>query len=79
MSKLKHGPVVLGTLIHTVGNEIILKGKVVPALGAKVYDEELNHVGYVSNVFGPVSSHFVAIKLTTDKQYSQGSKFYITE
>ncbi|MEM2910705.1 MAG: hypothetical protein QXO01_06560 [Nitrososphaerota archaeon] len=79
MSRLKRRPVALGILLYSVGNEVILKGGSVPRLGAKVYDEELNHVGYVSNVFGPVDSHFVAIKLTTNKQYSQDSKFYTME
>jgi len=79
MSKLKRGPVFLGILLHNVGNELVLKGKAVPRLGVKAYDEELNDVGYVTNIFGPVNSHFVAIKLTTDKKYPQGSKFYIME
>ncbi|MEM1708820.1 MAG: hypothetical protein QXD33_01335 [Nitrososphaerota archaeon] len=79
MSKLKRRPVILGILIHSISNETILKGNVVPKLGVKVYDEGLNHVGYVSNVFGPVGSHFVAVKFTTDKQYLQGSKFYVME
>ncbi|MCL7384745.1 MAG: hypothetical protein LZ158_00030 [Thaumarchaeota archaeon] len=79
MSRLKHGPVLLGILLHNVGNEAVLKGKVVPRLGVKAYDEELNYVGYVSNIFGPINSHFVAIKLITDKKYPQSSKFYIME
>ncbi len=79
MSKLKHGPLLLGTLLHSIDNELVLKGKIVPKPGVKVYDEELKHVGYVSNVFGPVNSHFVTIKFTTERQYSQGSKFYIME
>lgn len=79
MSKLRHKPAILGILLYNIGNEAILKGKIVPRLGVKVYDETLNHVGYVSNVFGPVNSHFVAIKCTTDKQYPQGSKFYVME
>lgn len=79
MSSLKRRPIFLGTFLHDVDNELILKGKAVPKLGVKVYDEELNYVGYVSNIFGPVSSHFVAVKRATDKQYTQSSKFYVME
>ncbi|PUA31463.1 MAG: hypothetical protein B9J98_06340 [Candidatus Terraquivivens tikiterensis] len=79
MSGLRRKPVALGILLHTIGNEAVLKGWSVPRLGAKVYDEELKDVGYVSNVFGPIDSYFVAIKLTTNRQYSQNSKFYTME
>ena len=79
MPTLRRGLTRLGTLLHSLAGELVLKGENVPSLGAKVYDENLDPAGYVSNVFGPVKSFFVAVKLTTDKRYGPGAKFYLME
>ncbi len=53
----------IGCVLHigSSGN-IILKAENLPRVGDKVVDENLKLVGTVFDVFGPVSSPYVAVK-----------------
>jgi len=54
----------LGKVLHLspmTGN-LIVKAQVTPRIGEKVYNGELRLIGFVFDVFGPVSSPYVAVK-----------------
>jgi RNA-binding protein len=46
---------------------VIIKVEIVPKIGEKVVDENLKPVGKVFDVFGPVSSPYVAVRPTIQK------------
>jgi RNA-binding protein len=46
---------------------VIIKVETVPKIGEKVVDENLKPVGEVFDVFGPVSSPYVAVRPTIQK------------
>ncbi len=53
----------LGRVLHTSqSRRVIVKVENIPKIGAKVVDENLEAVGAVSDVLGPVSSPYVSIK-----------------
>lgn len=79
MSNVKRKLILLGKAIHNVSGELILKGENVPRLGDRVYDKEMKDVGYVSNIFGPVNSFYISVKLKENIPYEKGSKFFIME
>jgi len=57
----------LGRAIHvTPSRNVIIKAEKPPKIGEKVVDEKLRQVGTVSDVFGPVSSPYAAVKATVE-------------
>ena len=53
----------LGRVLHVSSNKnIIVKVENTPKMGETVVDENLKHVGEVFDIFGPVSSPYVAVK-----------------
>jgi len=54
----------LGRVLHvsSMTGNIIVKAQTLPRVGEKVYDGELRFIGSVFDVFGPVSSPYVAVK-----------------
>jgi len=46
---------------------MILKAENIPHIGDAVVDEKLNNVGTVFDVFGPVSSPYVAVKPSVEE------------
>jgi len=46
---------------------MILKAENIPRIGDTVVDENLNNVGTVFDVFGPVSSPYVAVKPSVEE------------
>lgn len=58
----------LGRALHISPNRnVIIKVEAVPKIGEKVVDENLKPVGKVFDVFGPISSPYVAVKPTIQK------------
>jgi RNA-binding protein len=58
----------LGRALHISPNRsVIVKVETVPKIGEKVVDENLKTVGKVFDVFGPVSSPYVAVKPAIQK------------
>jgi RNA-binding protein len=58
----------LGRALHKSPNRsVIVKVETVPKIGEKVVDENLKTVGKVFDVFGPVSSPYVAVRPTIQK------------
>lgn len=55
----------------------MVKAYSVPNLAAKVYDGKGREIGYVSNVFGPVSSPFVSLKVLDRDEVEEGEAVYI--
>jgi len=55
----------LGQVLHiTPSRNIIIKVENLPKIGETVVDESLKPVGKVFDIFGPVTSPYVAIKST---------------
>nr|NIQ08027.1 H/ACA RNA-protein complex protein Gar1 [Candidatus Korarchaeota archaeon] len=53
----------LGYVLHiTSSRNLILKAETLPKIGVEVVDKNLNPVGSVFEVFGPVSSPYVTVK-----------------
>jgi len=53
----------LGRVLHISSSKnLILKAEKVPKINDKVVDENLKSVGTIFDVFGPVSSPYVAVK-----------------
>jgi len=58
----------IGSVLHVTSTKnMILKAENIPQIGDRVVDENLNHVGKVFDVFGPVSSPYVAVTPTVDE------------
>ena len=58
----------LGRALYISPNRsVIIKVEIVPKIGEKVVDENLKPVGKVFDVFGPVSSPYVAVRPTIQK------------
>ncbi len=59
----------LGTPLHKVHGYIILRARVVPRIGAPVFDGGGRRVGVVADVFGPVNNPYIAVKGKEGKDY----------
>ena len=58
----------LGEVLHvSASRKLILRTQINIRPGRQVYDEELNSVGRVVDVFGPTGRPYVSIKATTDE------------
>lgn len=51
----------------SASRKLILRTQINIRPGRQVYDEELNFVGRVFDVFGPVDRPYVSVKATTDE------------
>ncbi|MDW8084597.1 MAG: hypothetical protein RMI49_05305 [Candidatus Caldarchaeum sp.] len=67
----------LGEIIRIGKTSVLVKAYSVPRLASKVYDGKGREIGYVSNVFGPVSSPFVSLKVIEGKDVAEGDAVYI--
>ena len=53
----------LGRVLHiSLSGKIILKAENLPHIGDKVLDEKLRPIGEVFDIFGPVSTPYIAVK-----------------
>jgi RNA-binding protein len=58
----------IGSVLHVSSSRsLILKADHLPRIGDKVVDDKLSNVGMVFDVFGPVSSPYVAVKPSVDE------------
>jgi len=58
----------IGFVLHVSSTKnMILKAENIPHIGDTVVDEKLNHVGTVFDVFGPVSSPYVAVRPSVEE------------
>ncbi len=58
----------LGYVLHVSSSKnLILKAEKLPKINDKVVDENLKSVGTVFDVFGPVSSPYVAVKPSVEE------------
>lgn len=57
----------LGCVLHVSSNRnLILKTTKTLQIGNKVVNQKLKHVGKVAEIFGPVSSPYVAVKTNVE-------------
>lgn len=71
----------LGTVISIshAGN-LILRSKAVPRIGEDVYNDQLDRVGVVRDVFGPVTNPFISVSSDRDNPETLlGKPFYLVE
>jgi len=53
----------IGHALHTSSSgNLILKAEKLPHIGEQVVDENLNPIGTVFDIFGPVSSPYIAVR-----------------
>jgi RNA-binding protein len=76
----------LGKVLHASKRGLIARAEQVPKLGAKVHDQKNKLVGRVSDIFGPTSTPYIAIKpvsnidphdiagLVNEEMYIRGDK-----
>jgi len=58
----------IGYVLHVSSTKnMILKAENIPRIGDRVVDENLNSVGTVFDVFGPVSSPYVAVRPSVEE------------
>ncbi len=58
----------IGSVLHVSSSRsLILKADHLPRIGDKVVDDKLSSVGMVFDVFGPVSSPYIAVKPSVDE------------
>ena len=58
----------IGCVLHVSSTKnMILKAENIPRTGDTVVDENLNNVGTVFDVFGPVSSPYVAVRPSVEE------------
>jgi len=69
----------LGTALHiSKSRRLIARSRGLIPLFSKVYDQKLNEIGVVVDVFGPVKAPYVAIKVKESVDATQyvGSRLY---
>jgi len=58
----------IGSVLHVSSTKnMILKAENIPHIGDKVVDDNIRQVGTVFDVFGPVSSPYVAVKPSVEE------------
>jgi len=58
----------IGYVLHVSSSKnMIIKAENIPRVGDRSVDEKLNQVGTVFDVFGPVSSPYVAVKPSVEE------------
>jgi len=69
----------LGRVLHiSPSRSIIIKVEKVPKIGEKVVDENLKPIGRVFDIFGPVSSPYIAVKPTIQEPEKLTNKVLYT-
>ena len=74
----------IGKVVKVTRNGLlVIQARVLPKLGAQVYDSSANLIGYVHDVIGPVSSPYVVVKVTStrikDPSYLLNRLLYASE
>jgi rRNA processing protein Gar1 len=69
----------LGRVLHTSKSKnVILKIENIPKIGAKVVDENLEPLGKVFDILGPVSSPYASVKTKIqEKEKLVGKMLYV--
>jgi len=73
----------LGSILHfsDIGNAIIHNPDKLPKIGSNVVTENMEHVGNVFDIFGPVKKPYVSVKLKPQfkDNIPQGTMLYIID
>ncbi len=74
----------IGNFIHHIKatKSIIIKVNnniKIPKLGQKVFNEEMNEIGYIANIFGPTHSPLIEIRINKEGLSSKIEKIYLKE
>jgi RNA-binding protein len=73
----------LGLIVHfsDIGNAIIYNPAKLPKIGSNVVNENMEHIGNVFDIFGPVKKPYVSVKLKPQfkDKISQGTMLYIID
>jgi len=56
---------VLGKVLHLTERGLVAKCSAVPKLGATVLDKKKKRIGNIADIFGPVNSTYILIKLAS--------------
>jgi len=76
MPKARRGTLPIGVVARVSSDRVLLAALQIPRLAEQVYDSRLKEVGYVSNVFGPVDSPLLTVKLTSKAKLVEGQELF---
>ena len=73
----------LGKILHTsdLGHAILKDPPKLPKIGADVVNENMQHIGVVNDIFGPVKQPYVSVKIKNEWKEKVGtnSVLYVIE
>jgi len=76
----RRGLIRLGTLSRRLeSGTLVLAVDRIPPLGQSVYDSELEEVGSVASILGPVARPMVEVRTRTRKDQPKEAVFYLLE
>ncbi len=65
----------LGKVLHmSPSRNMIVKIENMPKIGEKIFDENLKPIGKIFDIFGPISSPYVAVKPVTQNVEKSANK-----
>ncbi len=76
MPRISRRLYLLGTIVRVSEDKALVAVKNIPRLADKVVDAKAREIGYVSNVFGPVKTPFVMVRLTREVSLREGVEVY---
>lgn len=73
----------IGNVIHYIKatKSIIIKVNniKIPKLGQKVFNEEMNEIGYIANIFGSIHSPLIEVRINKENLSQKIEKVYLKE
>ena len=71
----------MGKIINVIERRIIVSSSFAPRMYSAVYDSDLKLIGWVVDVFGPVNTPYVRVKIKSNvsPQTIKGEYLYVDE
>lgn len=69
----------IGRIWEIVEGKLVVKGEILPKLGDTVYNSEMEVIGVVSGILGPVNNFFIEINPTKNQEFKKEEPLYVLE
>ncbi len=69
----------IGKAWAMVEGKLVVEGELLPKLGDPVYNSEMEMVGVISGIFGPVNHFFIEINPAKEMKFEKEEPLYILE
>lgn len=71
----------MGRIINIIERRIIVSSNFVPKIYSAVYDSDLKLIGWVTDVFGPVNTPYIRVRMKPNisPQAIKGEYLYVDE